>query len=61
MVALLEPTSQGLLLPQAAAASCCCWVQVRSYGLVGYLRVCVAEHTIIESKPDRWVSSLAIS
>ena len=32
----------------------------RSYGLVGYLRNCVAEHCIIESKPDSEVHDLRL-
>ena len=27
-------------------------IGVRSYGLVGYLRNCLASHPIVESKPD---------
>jgi len=33
----------------------------RSYGLVGYLRNCVAEHCIVESKPDSEVHDLRLS
>ena len=47
-------------LPQAALVSLSkfCWenkiplIVERSYGFVGYLRVIVPEHTIVESKPD---------
>ena len=33
----------------------------RSYGLVGYVRICVSEHCIVESKPDSEVSDLRIA
>jgi hypothetical protein len=33
-------------------------VLVRSYGLVGYLKALMAEHCVIESKPDSKVDDL---
>jgi NEDD8-activating enzyme E1 regulatory subunit len=36
-------------------------VLCRSYGLVGTLRVCVSEHTVVESKPDSVVDDLRLS
>eukprot|EP00887_Chlorella_sp_A99_P005358 scaffold1.g5358.t1 len=34
---------------------------VRSYGLLGFLRVCVEEHAVIESKPDSVVDDLRLA
>ncbi|CAN6894887.1 unnamed protein product, partial [Brassica oleracea] len=36
-------------------------VFVRSYGLVGIVRVSVKEHTIIDSKPDHFVDDLRLN
>jgi len=44
-----------------------CWssnvalVVLRSWGLIGYIRVCVPEHTIVESKPDNPPDDLRLS
>ncbi|KAI8551939.1 hypothetical protein RHMOL_Rhmol06G0226200 [Rhododendron molle] len=33
----------------------------RSYGLTGFIRICVKEHTVIESKPDHFLDDLRLN
>ncbi|GAB4817852.1 hypothetical protein N2152v2_004898 [Parachlorella kessleri] len=36
-------------------------ILLRSYGLMGYLRICVPEHCVIESKPDNTIDDLRLA
>lgn len=33
----------------------------RSYGLIGYVRLCLPEHSVVESKPDNFQDDLRVA
>lgn len=53
--------SDALLLERMCAEGNVPLILCRSYGLVGSLRICVAEHPVVESKPDSVVDDLRLA